>query len=107
MATPESKAKDKVRRLLKKSGCYYFFPPANGYGSVGIPDVVGCHGGIFFGVEVKADTAVTALQQKNLDKITENGGVAFVVRIRSNGEESGLKELSDFLENIKWRTSTK
>lgn len=96
--TPEGKAKAKVKRLLKKAGCYFFFPPGTMYGSSGIPDIIGCKNGVFFGVEVKADTDVTALQQKNLDDIVSHGGKSFVVRIRLDGREEGLNELKQFLE---------
>lgn len=98
MATPESKAKDKLRRILKKHGCYFFFPPANGYGSTGISDVIGCKNGRLFAVEVKADTKVTALQQKNLDDIVLNGGKAFVVRLTKLGVATGYDEVEKFLK---------
>jgi len=101
MATAESKAKDKLRRILKKYPCYFFFPPANGFGSTGIPDVVGCKNGRFFGIEVKADTAVTALQQNNLDNIALAGGRAFVVRLTKLGVATGYDEVEKFLSGEK------
>jgi len=37
--TPEAKVKRKVTAVLKKHGCWYFFPASNGYGRAGIPDI--------------------------------------------------------------------
>lgn len=98
MATPESKAKSRLYRLLKKYNCYYTMAVTGGYGRSGAADVSGCSDGRYFGVEVKADTKVTALQQKNLDDIVSAGGRAFVVRKKSDGTEYGYDELELFLK---------
>ena len=37
-ATPEKKVKDKVVKLLKQYGAYYFFPATFGMGRSGVPD---------------------------------------------------------------------
>jgi hypothetical protein len=80
MSTPESKVKTKVRKILDDLGAYYFFPATGGYGKSGVPDIVGCYQGRFFGIECKAgDNKPTALQMKNLDLIAEKGGVAYIV----------------------------
>jgi hypothetical protein len=42
--TPEKKVKQKVAKLLKEAGAYYFFPATGGYGRSGVPDIVGCLG---------------------------------------------------------------
>ena len=48
--------------------------------SVGIPDIVACYQGVFIGVECKANgNTPTVLQQKNLEAITKNGGLAFII----------------------------
>lgn len=79
-ATPEKKIKDKVVAQLKALGAYYFYPVASGYGSSGIPDIVVCYNGRFFGLECKANgNKPTALQQMNIDKINNAGGVALVI----------------------------
>ena len=51
-----------------------------GYGKSGVPDIIGCYHGYFFGVECKAGkNKPTPLQEKNLREIREAGGVAFVI----------------------------
>jgi len=52
--TPEKKVKNKVVRLLKEHGAYYFFPASYGMGRSGVPDVVCCLHGCFIGIECKA-----------------------------------------------------
>lgn len=95
--TPEAKAKKAVRKLLDAAGAYYVMSVTGGYGKSGAPDITGCHRGRYFGIEVKADTEVTKLQQLNLDLITQAGGFSFVVRLRSDGTEEGFGVLQAFL----------
>ena len=90
--TPEAKVKLKVRKLLDELRVYYFFPPANGYGRAGIPDVVGCVHGQFVAVECKAGRGVlTALQERELAKIDATGGFTFVAN------ENNIDELKEKL----------
>jgi Holliday junction resolvase len=78
--TPEAKVKKVVVKQLKDLGAYYFYPVTGGYGGSGVPDIVGCYKGFFFGIECKAKkNKPTPLQQKNLDAITDAGGFALVV----------------------------
>jgi Holliday junction resolvase len=78
--TPEVKVKKKVVAILKELRAYYFYPVTGGYGGSGVPDIVGCHNGKFFGIECKAGrNRPTALQQKNLDDIKAKGGIALVI----------------------------
>jgi Holliday junction resolvase len=78
--TPEKKVKARVVRHLKELGAYYFYPVTGGYGSSGVPDIVGCYRGTFFGIECKAgNNKPTALQEKNLADIAHAGGIALVV----------------------------
>jgi Holliday junction resolvase len=78
--TPEAKVKKQVVAILKELRAYYFYPVTGGYGSSGVPDIVGCHNGRFFGVECKAGAnKPTALQQKNLDAIKAMGGIALLI----------------------------
>ncbi len=77
---PESKVKKKIVEQLKALGCYYFFPATGGYGKSGVPDIVGCYKGKFFGIECKAGKNMpTALQEKNLREIGEAYGIACVI----------------------------
>jgi Holliday junction resolvase len=78
--TPEAKVKKVVVQQLKDMGAYYFYPVTGGYGASGVPDIVGCYRGTFFGIECKAGkNKPTPLQEKNLKHIAETGGVALVV----------------------------
>ena len=77
---PEAKVKKKVVRILKEAGAYYFYPVTGGFGRSGVPDVVACYKGRFIGIECKAGkNKPTPLQQKNLDDITKEGGLAYVI----------------------------
>ena len=77
--TPEGKVKKKVVAYLKEIGAYYFFPATGGYGKSGVPDIVGCYKGKFFGIEVKAGkNTATELQKMQLKLISEAGGIATV-----------------------------
>lgn len=78
--TPEVKVKKKVVAVLKELRAYYFYPVTGGYGGSGVPDIVGCLHGKFFGIECKAGkNKPTPLQRKNLDNIRATGGVAMVI----------------------------
>jgi Holliday junction resolvase len=78
--TPEKRVKDKVVKLLKEMGCYYFYPVTGGFGTSGVPDIVVCYAGKFVGIECKAGkNKPTPLQLKNLHEIAESGGIAMVI----------------------------
>ena len=78
--TPEAKVKKVVVKQLKELGAYYFYPVTGGYGGSGVPDIIGCYEGRFFGIECKAGkNKPTPLQEKNLTDISNNGGIAVVV----------------------------
>ena len=51
------------------------------YGTAGIPDVIACIDGRFYGFEVKTDEGTpTKLQLATIRKINAAGGIALVVR---------------------------
>jgi uncharacterized protein (DUF488 family) len=78
--TPEGKVKEIVKKFLKEKGIYYIMPATGGYGSSGAPDIVVCHKGKFYGLEVKSgENKPTALQMDNLSRIEKNGGYAIVI----------------------------
>ena len=78
--TPEAAVKKNVVAVLKARGVYYFYPVTGGYGMSGVPDIVCCYKGKFFAIECKAgDNKPTALQQKNIDAIRAQRGLAIVV----------------------------
>ena len=78
--TPEAKVKSNVTGILKSHGAYFFYPFSGGFGVSGVPDIVGCVNGKFFGIECKAGTnKPTALQQHHLNSIELQGGYALLV----------------------------
>ena len=86
--TPEKKVKDKVVKILKSHGIYYFFPATFGMGRSGVPDVVCCFNGSFLAVECKAGKGkTTALQDMEIAAIRKSGGTALVIN------ENNLHEL--------------
>ena len=90
--TPEAKVKKVVVKQLKGLGAYYFFPATGGYGKSGVPDVVGCFKGMFFGIECKAgNNTPTPLQEKNLREIRAASGFELV------GNEENMENVGELL----------
>ena len=51
------------------------------YGTAGVPDIIACIGGHFYGFEVKTERGKpTKLQEATIRKICDAGGTALVVR---------------------------
>ena len=93
--TPEVKVKKKVVAILKEHRAYYFYPVTGGFGGSGVPDIVGCYNGKFFGIECKAGrNKPTPLQQKNLAAIAAVGGVALVVN------EDNIEDVGNLMRSI-------
>lgn len=78
--TPEGKVKARAKKLLDSIGAYYFMPATGGYGRSGVPDIVGCLNGVFFGIECKANGGKPSmLQLREINRINSAGGFAIVV----------------------------
>ena len=78
--TPEAKVKKKVAAVLKEFDAYYFYPLTGGYG-----------------IECKAGSnKPTPLQQKNLDGISKQGGLALVIN------EANVDEVQAWLTHIQF-----
>ena len=89
--TPEGKVKRVVVKQLKELGAYYFFPMTGGYGKSGVPDIIGCYEGKFFGIECKAGkNTPTALQEKNLRDIKEAKGASGGVNEDNMAQVKGM-----------------
>ena len=84
--TPEKRVKRAVEVMLKNMDVYYFFPPANGYGRSGIPDIICCVNGRFLAIECKAGgNKPTPLQIREIGIIRRAGGVAIVANETNYG----------------------
>lgn len=93
--TPEKKVKDAVTKILKSYEAYYFYPATGGFGRSGVPDIVACFNGRFIGIECKAGkNTTTALQDRELSKIDDAGGICMVVN------ETNINQVKEALDAI-------
>lgn len=77
MKGPESYEKDDICQYLDSIGAWYFRPLMAGYGKSGVPDIIACIAGKFWGIEVKRDNrGPTKLQQKRMEEIAKANGHA-------------------------------
>ncbi len=61
--------------------CFAWKEHGGMYGTAGVPDIIACIDGHFFGFEVKTDTnEPSELQKATIKKILRAGGTALVVR---------------------------
>lgn len=61
--------------------CFAWKEHGGMYGTAGIPDIIACVDGRFYGFEVKTETGrPTGLQAATLGKIREAGGTTAIVR---------------------------
>ena len=79
------KESDIVKKILKYlktiDGCFAWKEHGGMYVTAGIPDIIACIHGRFYGFEVKTQTGkVTVLQSATIKKILDCGGHAHVVR---------------------------
>jgi Holliday junction resolvase len=75
----EQQIQKKIIAYLEKEGCYVV--KVVSATKSGVPDILGCYEGIFFGIEVKTPKTannVSKLQEYNLDKIREADGHSLV-----------------------------
>jgi len=94
--TPEKKVKTKVKRVLDFMKAYHFMPATGGYGASGVPDIIACWKGMFFGIECKANgNKPTALQIKHLTDIHYAGGISIVV------DENNIDDLEEIMRKAK------
>ena len=81
----QMKETDIVKAIMKYlrtvPGCFCWKEHGGMYGTAGIPDIIACINGHFFGFEVKTDIGKpTKLQEATIRKILAAGGTALVVR---------------------------
>lgn len=76
----EKDVKKAVKELLNRNGWFWWMPPANGFGKVGVSDFNALKTGVFLAVETKFGGNKPTVQQKAyLQSIHASGGLAFLV----------------------------
>lgn len=78
--TKEKAIEKKIRAYLYRlPQCWHY--KVHDAGTAGLPDIIGCYKGRFFGLEIKQRYGrVRKIQRYMLDKISNTGGMAKVVR---------------------------
>ena len=70
-----------LRYLKTVPKCFFWKEHGGMYGTAGIPDIIACIDGRFYGFEVKTeDGRPTKLQESTIRKIKNAGGIALIVR---------------------------
>ena len=70
-----------LRYLKTVDQCFCWKEHGGMYSTAGIPDIICCYHGRFFGFEVKTETGKpTGLQEATIRKINRAGGTAAIVR---------------------------
>ena len=70
-----------IRHLLNMHGIWHFKHWGGPLGEKGVADIIGCHDGRMFAIEIKTEKGrVTPYQQRFIDRVNDAGGLAFVAR---------------------------
>lgn len=87
----------KVEKFLTDKGIYFVkYWGGGNFTRSGVPDLLCCIGGHFVGVELKTDDGkVSELQQYNINKIIQSGGLALVLR------PSDFDDFKSMVKNLK------
>lgn len=93
--TSEKDVKASVKKLLEKHKWFWWMPPANGFGKVGVSDFNAIRNGVFLAVETKfGGNKPTVQQRAYLESITAEGGFGFVV------DEKRVATLTTWMETF-------
>lgn len=91
----EKQFENKVKKYLRDKNIYYFKYFGNAYSTAGILDLTLCVNGKFVAVELKSEKGKTSpLQNYNILKIQESGGIAIVL------QPSGFEKFKDMIEEL-------
>lgn len=87
MSQPESKLSRKIRTALLREGAFVFKVWGSAATMAGLPDLIGCVDGLFFGFEVKmpGKESNTSLRQDFVHGLIRKAG-GFVVIVSSKEE---------------------
>jgi len=89
----EQQIQKKITAYLEDQGCYVV--KVVSATKAGVPDILGCYEGVFFGIEVKTPKTannVSKLQEYNLDKIREADGHSLVAW--------SVEQVEEFIEGL-------
>ena len=88
----EKQVENQIKKWLEQNNYWYFKVHGGPFHKTGVPDIIACMNGRFVAIEVKRPSGgvVSKLQQIQMVKIKENGGVVGVAR-----------SLAEFLEILK------
>ena len=76
----EAAVKKKICKHLRMAGAWVTMPHQRGFSQKGVPDILACYKGRFFGIEVKYNGNITSpAQDEQLDKIEAAGGISLVL----------------------------
>lgn len=80
MIRNESGVKDHVKRILAKHGIFFFMPAANGYGTVGIADIIAVFEGRFIAIETKfGKNTMTTNQVRFKERVLAAGALHYLI----------------------------
>ncbi len=98
---PETRRQKKIRRALEREfGGFWFKHHGSEFSEVGIPDLIGCVGGFYVGVEVKEPGETAEAIQKTIHKkIRGAGGIC----VTSCSESYIISVVREALESAKGR----
>lgn len=95
----EKDVKARVKKLLDAHNWFWWMPPANGFGKVGVSDFHALKNGVFLSIETKfGSNKPTAHQKAFLESINAETGMGFVVN------EQNLEHLEAFLTDFGGQT---
>lgn len=100
MANETTAVKNPIKKLLKARGIEHITVTTGGFGASGWPDICFLYKGVFVGIECKyGNNKPTALQEKRLDYIKAQGGIAMLVNEENVGDvEKVLNNIDEFGE---------
>lgn len=78
----EKQLRTKIVKALRGYSGFWFVTHATQYGTGGLPDIMGCYSGYFYGLEVKVpgkEHTLTERQSHTLTSIKRAGGKAMMV----------------------------
>lgn len=78
----EASLRTRIVKALTAHAGLWIVTHADGYGEVGVPDIIGCYAGYFYALEVKLpgkEHTLTPMQSRMLAKIRNNSGRAMMV----------------------------